>query len=241
MKNTYLTFLTFLFVLPLISTAQSNWYIGAEISDNLDYQYHLQDGKFSDDLANTKRSFGLLFGRKFNNSWSLETGIISKKYNSSSLSQVFEKKRLGIPTMDFTTIQIPVRLSTSITIFSDHMFVTPVLGYSISFNRDQTSYGAGGGGVFVVGSDIARSEARTIDSRLARNFSLIETGLGISFRFAKKIDLNIHGKYYHSFTDAVSKKVVNYTLNDESIPQIETYTTGSYLNIGIGLRYHFGN
>ena len=163
-----------------LGNSQSNWYFGLELSDNLDYQYHLQAGQFSDDLVNTKKSFGILAGRQLNDHLSLETGIISKSYHSTSIGQVLDIGKAGLTSSTFTALQIPIRLGTSIPLLRNRLFFTPTIGYSLSFNRDYKSYGEGSGGVFVSGTDVVRSERRTIDRRLAQNFSLIETGLGIS-------------------------------------------------------------
>ena len=165
----------------------------------------------------------------------LETSLIRKNHNTGYGVDGFPGSFGAGSIRSFIA---SLRLGTKINIHREKIYLVPVIGYSFGFNRDYSSFGSGSGGV-KIGND-SFSYTKSVRYNLAKNFSLLQTGLGFEFGIFKKAILSVSANYFTGF-QKISESDITYKINNSSPTTAKVYSKGEFWSLGIGFRYPIGD
>jgi len=170
----------------------------------------------------------------------LETSLIRKNHNTGYGVDGFPGSFGAGSIRSFIA---SLRLGTKINIHREKIYLVPVIGYSFGFNRDYSSFGYSSSGYGSGGVNIGNdSFSYTISERynLAKNFSLLQTGLGFEFGIFKKAILSVSANYFTGF-QKISESDITYKINNSSPTTAKVYSKGEFWSLGIGFRYPIGD
>ena len=181
--------------------------------------------------------WGFSVGQEINRNLLIETGFFIKYYDvgygySSGFGNV------GFSSNAFDSRQIPVRLKARFNLLKDRLFLTTTVGYHFCFNYDYGDDYGSGGSETIIGNDTVNM-SYTVRA-LSKDFSLIETGVGLEFALFDGFIVSLSSSYY-----AGLKKIyqMDITRKDADCISTDSYgiSKGSYWSVAFGVKYAVSN
>jgi len=230
-------------IVSLSVSGQSTTYLGVETAATHDLFTFIDEGDLlSSDLL-ISGYYGITLSQSVGRTFILETGIISKHYLEGydyELDGPFDMKtfhKTGTSSNAFISMQVPFRVKAEFPIIQDRFSFFSTVGYHLSFRTG--GEGTGSGEMKIYSETDTISSSHTARSGLAKTFSLLETGIGLSYHFANQSKLYVTASYFSGFRNIIELDV-EYTLYDQPTYTAEGVSTGDYWSIGIGYSYPVG-
>lgn len=230
-----MTTTTILFLLANHVSSQNKTYFGMEAAITNDI-YKIEDnGSNLKTVTIISGLWGFTIRQDINSYLFSETGLIKKYYYEGF---GFKNYTLYSTTNAIDAWLIPFRLGGKINLFKEKIYIVPVVGYSFCINSDYGSNGFGSGWVRTSRDSVLYHYSD--NTSLTRNFSLLQTGLGIEFKVLKSVILSISVNHYTGFKKVVQLDI-NYTTNNSPPMTGEAYSKGEFWSVGVGLKYPISN
>ncbi|HUR30651.1 MAG TPA: hypothetical protein VMZ69_04415 [Saprospiraceae bacterium] len=213
--------------------AQHVTYLGIEIgaaNDRFEY-FDEGDQLVTTPLANIR--WGIIAGHTFNNSLSIEAGVIRKNYKEG-FGFNFNSFESSHTSTSIRTWQFPLRLKPKLRLFSDDVFFRPAVGFNYCINRDNAFHSGGGGSVGTV--EEAVTYHYDVDYGLTRSFMLVETSLGIEVELFERAAISFSASYFTGFKPVIDLDLT-YQINDGPDTIVKAHSKGEYVSFYIGMSY----
>lgn len=160
----------------------------------------------------------------------VETGLVLKYY-----WQGFGFKTIpyyGGSSSDPSWI-IPLRVGWNCNLYKTKVYLVPVLGYSLGINPP---FGYGFGSGKQISGTTTITYSYTENSEGSRYFSLLQTGVGIEFKFFDTLLFSISANYYTGFAKTTQLDI-QYTVNNTSQAKGTAISKGEFVCLSTGLKY----
>ena len=208
---------------------QSKNYIGLEATKTNNY--------FNIDAPNLfhKKPFatgqiGLIGRRDFSKHFALEAAIVNHRYSGSL---TFQKMQFANCTdLIVKSYLVPLRLIFKQNISNENIFLSATAGYTFGFSNFSyvgycTFYEVGGDSLVIrpVGT-----------SKASKNFSLLQTGIGIEFKLGNEGILSLNTNYYLGLNTLISTPI-EYTINTNPIQKATWFSKGAFWDFGISYKH----
>jgi len=232
MTKAALTTLTLSFLLTTVF-AQKNIYIGIEAAVTHDiYEIIDNDGMLLKKGPIITGYFGFNARKDFGSNAFVETGLLRKYYNEGVGFKVFSSYSSGTAISCWL---VPVRLGAKINIIKTKLHLIPVIGYTFCINSDY-GYGNGGIGGFSLNSTDTIYHSTHSNFSLRRNYSLLQTGLGLEFNIFRTVLISVTANYYTGFTNVIEQDI-NYTHNSSPSYTAVGLSKGEMVGLGVAFKY----
>jgi hypothetical protein len=159
---------------------------------------------------------------------SFETGILKKNYNEGFGTNL-SSPILQVSSNAIESWQIPFRFNTRIPFCGNRINLIATIGYRYGINTEFNSSGSGSGTFIGTMADTLRYTDQS-SYNLSRQFSLIETGLGIEFRLFHKAYLTLSTSYITGFNKLIQNDIT-YSINQGASHQAMLISRGQYRSV----------
>lgn len=219
---------------------QSTTYLGVETAATHDLFTFIDEGnKLSSDLL-VSGYYGITVSQSIGKSFILESGMIIKHYLEGydyEINPQFDMigiDKSGTSSNSFISLQVPVRIKAEFPLIHSRFSFFSSIGYL--FNIRLGIEGGGSGGGSLINESFSITTSHVSRSGLAKTFSLIETGIGISYNFSNHSKLYLTASYFSGFKNIIELDV-EYTISDNPTYTAQGVSTGDYWSMGIGYSY----
>lgn len=215
--------------------SQSKTYLGIEYARANDLMTFYDEGKSIKPAPLYTSFYGILLSREIGENLSLSTGVQDKHYwtGFKFQNETYDFSS-SVATYEYSAIQIPVTLTGTYSIFKNKLFLQTTLGYHFCIRKQDKSESIGTSKFLTVTDSIITNSFSS--AGLKKTFSLIETGIGFTYKLKNYSKVYISGSYFNGFSK-LSELEIFYAKNNEQEKQAKGISTGDYFAIKVGYLY----
>jgi len=211
----------------VVSQAQSHTYIGSEVAYSEDI-FHMDDpGGYLKRAPLSAALWGVNIRHVMLQHLFVETGLYSRGYKQG----IMFKNEMGTTSTDRSATMIPFRIGGRFPFFKEAIAVCPVVGYTLALASEGQTLKVEADNSF----DGTRVQYIYTLQYVSQSFSLLQAGLGVDIRLARKVLLSINSNYYSGLNKTLIQHI-SYSVNNGANNNATAYTKGSFYTVGIGIR-----
>jgi hypothetical protein len=210
--------------------AQNKTYFGLEASIFSDHTKIQDSGDWLTTTVLSDPMGGGHIRQEFGKNLFCEAGVMIKPFWRG-----YTFKSIFIPVMsvNYFSWLIPMRAGTAIDLHREKIYVVPVIGYTFGI-QPSMQLRQGSGTREFKGNTFVYTDSENPD--VARQFSLIQAGIGIEFKFFKTLLLSFNTNYYKGLT-RISQIDISYTVNGSGPFTGSAISRGDFWCLGTALKY----
>lgn len=225
--------------LTLSSFGQNKTYLGASSALCFDIYNYTDNGHNLRTVPVAEATWGFNFRQEFSKNQFFETGLVRNYYDQGFGFINLNDNGNGMGqsrAVDFWSV--PLLLGNKFNLYKEKVHLVPIFGASYNKNlRYNTSLGIQSGSART-GNDSVSYYA-TIDTRLSRHFTLLQSGIGLEFKILKTAIFSLNTSYSTGFKEIVQINI-NYKTNNAAEPVFgKIFSNGESLSIGADLKLPF--
>ena len=225
---------------PSLSQSQRTTFLSYEAAGNFDI-FPIHDPCNNIKTGNLLSGYlGITIGHEIGHNCVLETGFIRKNYTEGyQNAQPVTRFDQWISSSEaFYAMQVPLRLKKSFNLIRNRFYITPVLGYHLSYNFD---YGYDSDNISnLFDSTVVYSVIFDNSRSLKRFFSLIETGVSFDYYLTHTLNLSLLFSHYSGLNKVYHVDITT-NKNNCITDQASGYSKGSYWSLGLAFRCRVSN
>ncbi len=226
MNKIFTSFL--LIVIANTSKAQGELYLGAEVAYSAEIFKHSDPSKFSKKASLNAALWGINLRLMVSKKLFVETGAFTRIYK---MGLNFNEEVERIAT-DRSVLILPLRAGVRIPVLKDAISFTPLAGVALCLADVGHAYTFDGQFSYN-GTQINYDFTPQYSSQ---TFAMVQGGIGIDFRVAKRALITACGNYYSGLTKMMIQHI-RYSVNNGPEMRATSISRGNFYSIGIGFRY----
>lgn len=233
MKRFTLTLIVIIYLASDVN-GQNKTYLGFEVAVANDIYKIKDNGDYLKTIPLLNGQWGFNLRQEINKNLFIETGLMVKFYQEGFGLKTIPYNSSG---SDENSWLIPVRFGLNVNLYKRKIHFVPVIGYSFGID---TPYGYGLGYGTSKSSTTVINYNYTENPNSSRYFSLLQTGIGLEFKFLKALIFSISANYYSGF-NKITQLDIRYTVNNSTTMTGAAISKGEFWCIGTGLKYPISN
>jgi hypothetical protein len=241
---------SFLIIIFIVFTAfgtfgQNKTYFGVEAAVTNDF-YHMSDnrGSLRKHVPLVSGMGGINVRHEFHKNLFFELAVLRTEYE---VGFGFRNAAWGMygSGNSIDAWIIPLRFGKKFNLVKEKLFLVPVIGYAVCINSDygfdagQGPDGTGSGSQGLANGQQA-TYTETISDSFSKTFPLVQTGVGIEFKFHKSALFSLSMNYYSGFRKVIQDKI-SYSIDNSTSQTAIDVSKGQMLSISAGLKYAISN
>lgn len=213
-----------------VASAQTKTYFGLEASIFSDRSIIYDNGEWLESAIMTDPMGGGHVRQEVGKDFFWEAGVVVKPYWRG---YNFKSFIVPVLSVNYFSWLIPLRAGKMIDLHHDKIFLVPVIGYSLGIQPQMQLRQSSGVRRFN-GNLITYADRE--NGNVSRQFSLVQAGVGVEFKFFRRLLWSINTNYYKGF-NTITRIDITYSVNGGA-PTTGTATAkGDFWSVGTALRY----